>query len=105
MKEPAVDLTITLRNLTKAQAITFVNFAKELELCGKMGRSRYIAFFADGDGDFRPQLEHNLAISEEELSHYAPYCSKMLREGACKSGYDYDDVARVLEKEQQETME
>ena len=30
---------------------------KHMELCGNIGHSSVVAFYADGDGDFRPKFE------------------------------------------------
>ena len=44
-----MDLTINFNNITEAQAITLVKAAKIMEWCGKVGTSRNVTFFADGD--------------------------------------------------------
>lgn len=35
----------------------FLSMLKEMEDNGKAGRSRLIAFFSDGDGNFRPKFQ------------------------------------------------
>ena len=35
----------------------FCSMLKHMELCGKIGHSSVVAFYADGDGDFRPKFE------------------------------------------------
>lgn len=35
----------------------FVNFLKRMEIDGAIGHSETLAFYADGDGDFRPEFE------------------------------------------------
>lgn len=35
----------------------FCSMLKHMELCGNIGHSSVVAFYADGDGDFRPKFE------------------------------------------------
>lgn len=42
----------------------FVAFLKRLELDGSLGTSEFVAFYADGDGDFRPRF-HIYGAGEE----------------------------------------
>ena len=35
----------------------FCSMLKYMELCGNIGHSSVVAFYADGDGDFRPKFE------------------------------------------------
>lgn len=37
----------------------FCSFIKYLEFCGNIGHSASVSFYADGDGDFRPQFDIN----------------------------------------------
>lgn len=53
----AVKLNLTFDNITKAQAIALIKMAKLMQYCGRIGTSRNVTFFADGDGDFRPDVD------------------------------------------------
>lgn len=44
----------------------FASFLKLMELNGQIGHSELIAFYADGDGDFRPKFDFNINIEKEE---------------------------------------
>ena len=35
----------------------FCSMLKHMELCGNIGHSSVVAFYEDGDGDFRPKFE------------------------------------------------
>lgn len=39
----------------------FYSFLKKMQYNGEIGHSGIIAFMADGDGDFRPKFETNIA--------------------------------------------
>lgn len=99
-----LDLTITLKNITSAQAITFINFMKEMEYNGKIGHSASIAFFADGDGNFRPTIEHNFNMPDEKIQSYKDYCYGTITtaRGNKISSYDFDGVAWKLDQEGQQ---
>lgn len=44
----------------------FLTFLKHLEFLGEMGMSRTIAFYSDGDGDFRPKFEFEYPYEEQK---------------------------------------
>ena len=52
-------LTITMENLTEAQEIALNDLFATWQQLGSWGSSRWTAFFADGDGDFRPKIKIN----------------------------------------------
>lgn len=60
-------LLLQLDNLTDAQVIAFVKMINWIEACGKVGTSRWISFFADGDGDCRIRSSYNI-YGNKELS-------------------------------------
>ena len=35
----------------------FCSMLKQMESCGSLGHSSIVAFYADGDGDFRPKFK------------------------------------------------
>lgn len=61
-KEVTFNVKCTMR---KCWADEFISFLKHMESLGKAGCSRVVAFYADGDGDFRPKFEHDLANYRE----------------------------------------
>ena len=52
-------ITIEIDNLTEAQEIALNDLFATWQGLGGIGSSRWTAFFADGDGDFRPKIKIN----------------------------------------------
>jgi hypothetical protein len=52
-------LTVVIENVTEAQEIALNDLFATWQSLGSMGSSRWTAFFADGDGDFRPKITVN----------------------------------------------
>ena len=52
-------ITVEFDNLTEAQAITLETMFALWARLGRMGSSRWTAFMADGDGNFRPSVKVN----------------------------------------------
>jgi len=55
-KHENVEFTIKCE-MKKRWAKQFLSMLKYMQQLGSMGSSREITFYADGDGDFRPQFE------------------------------------------------
>ena len=49
-------LTIEIDNLTEPQALAIEDMLATWSSLGSRGSSRWTAFYADGDGDFRPKI-------------------------------------------------
>jgi hypothetical protein len=58
-------LNITIDNVTEAQEIALNDLFATWQQLGSWGSSRWTAFFADGDGDFRPKI----TINGEKAKH------------------------------------
>jgi hypothetical protein len=52
-----LDMTVTFRNVTRAQAIALEAMFNFWQSLGRAGSSRMVSFFADGDGNFRPTVD------------------------------------------------
>lgn len=52
-------LTVVIENVTEAQEIALNDLFATWQQLGSWGSSRWTAFFADGDGDFRPKITIN----------------------------------------------
>jgi hypothetical protein len=52
-------VTIEIANLTEAQAVAIEDMLATWAMLGSQGSSRWTAFFADGDGNFRPKVTVN----------------------------------------------
>lgn len=54
------DRTFTIEVTMKERWIDdFCSMLKWMEYCGNIGHSSKVAFYADGDGDFRPKFKIN----------------------------------------------
>ena len=52
-------LTVVIENVTESQEIALNDLFATWQMLGNLGGSRWTAFFADGDGDFRPKITVN----------------------------------------------
>jgi hypothetical protein len=52
-------LTVVIGNVTEAQEIALNDLFATWQMLGGLGSSRWTAFYADGDGDFRPKITVN----------------------------------------------
>lgn len=52
-------LTVVIENVTEAQEIALNDLFATWQSLGGLGASRWTAFYADGDGDFRPKITVN----------------------------------------------
>lgn len=92
--EGKLDMTIKLR-VTEAQAMTLQAMFEYMSELGGVGASRYVAFFADGDGNFQPKAEFLYSKPvrpvDEDVKKIAVVED---RHGHRK--YDFDNVAWYL---------
>lgn len=44
----------------------FFGLLREMERLGHVGSSRHLCFYADGDGDFRPDFQTDVAVEPAE---------------------------------------
>jgi hypothetical protein len=65
-------INVKIENITEAQAIALEDMFRTWVSLGKIGSSRWTSFYADGDGNFRPNIkvdgkdaEYSSLISEE----------------------------------------
>ena len=92
-------LTVVIENVTEAQEIALNDLFATWQQLGNWGSSRWTAFFADGDGDFRPKITIN--------GEKAKFTDLMPREEMWKEGphgeyrIDFDWIGwRLQEKEE-----
>ena len=57
MSDERYSMTIELKGVTRAQAIALHAMFRLWRQLGMEGSSRYVGFFVDGDGNFRPDIE------------------------------------------------
>lgn len=93
-------LEIFIHNLTQAQAIAIEDMLAIWQQGGSLGCSRWTAFFADGDGNFRPTCVVNGHVARHQR-HVAP--EKFWTNGELWRGdykIDFDAIAWALRKEE-----
>ena len=89
-------LKITLERISLPQAIALKKILEFMDYLGNIGSSRWVAFYADGDGDFRPDLkEFNYPLP-------IPETKKDVKEmTGTFYGIDFDSIAWELEKKKE----
>lgn len=90
-------MQITLENLTIPQAAAMRSMFECMRRLGSMGSSRFVAFYADGDGDFRPKPTYKFTNRRKDIEEWSV--------GECEwSGardefcVDFDSIAWKREK-------
>lgn len=81
--------------MNKAWANEFLSFLKTIESFGKLGCSRTVALYADGDGDFRPKFNTDFEFKNREPINVADAFKKGAKEGtltenAYRTDYIFD---------------
>ena len=64
MSKP-VELNIKV-TLNERWVDDFCSMLKWMESCGNLGHSSVVAFYSDGDGDFRPKFEFDREFNNKE---------------------------------------
>lgn len=49
----------------------FLGMLKRMQRCGYLGMSRSVSFYADGDGDYRPEFEWDTEIEPVDRDYDA----------------------------------
>ena len=52
-------MIVEIENLTKAQELALESMFASFKNLGGIGASRWVSFFADGDGNFHPKIKVN----------------------------------------------
>lgn len=99
MKNEKIKFTVSME-LTKPQAMAMQAFFEKWNSCAIMGQSRRIAFYVDGDGNFKPNCQIQCDEIQDEMTDE-------IRELACCGAkvtdtivYDFDKVAWFLDKKE-----
>ena len=64
----------------------FLGMLEKMEYLGKVGASRRIAFYSDGDGDYRPKFEWDKNTLPEPFREK----DEDLKKGPADEGYFFD---------------
>lgn len=73
MKTDIVEFTVKC-TMRKDWAVMFISMLKRMQYLGAIGSSRYIAFYADGDGTFRPKFDFDVDVPDDakHANFYTP---------------------------------
>ena len=67
----------------------FCSMLKHMELCGNIGHSSVVAFYADGDGNFRPKIITSVEGGFTDIDRHLPSILYLMREsGLCNIRLD-----------------
>ena len=100
-------LNIEIKNLTKSQKIAIEQMLHLWVVFGKQGTSRWVNFFADGDGNFHPKIKINGEDTKEQKAYFKPdilsyfnsnksMFGREINEKCYMYNIDFDDVAWQL---------
>ena len=65
-KMKGIDKTFTIKCTMKDRWVPhFLAMLKYMAYLGRIGSSRMVSFYADGDGDFRPKFEWDESLSTD----------------------------------------
>jgi len=93
-------ITVEIDNLTEPQSLAIQDMLRLwMELAG-VGASRFTAFFADGDGDFRPQIVVDGKPPERCLAGHTDDKHRW-RDGGDVYYIDFDEIAWWLRSERE----
>lgn len=61
------DITFSITVTMKERWVDdFCSMLKWMESCGDRGHSSFVGFYADGDGDFRPEFDIGVPFKQKE---------------------------------------
>lgn len=85
MKYETKEFTIKCR-MSERWIPCFLGMLKSMQVLGNLGSSRWVRFYADGDGDYRPKFEwdESLAVPANPLK------MEESRQSPRSDGYDFD---------------
>lgn len=85
-------LTITLEHITIPQAIALKKMFEFMQNLGNLGGSQWVAFYSDGDGNFRPKVnvDYPVPLPESKATIHK-------LDGTDIFGIDFDGIAWELD--------
>jgi hypothetical protein len=81
-------INIEISNITKAQAIALEDMFRTWVVLGKIGSSKWTSFYADGDGNFRPNIKVDGKYAEYSSLINEEMRNKMWEKGEYRIDYD-----------------
>jgi len=71
IRDARTDMTVTIQNLTLPQAAALKAMFDRMEQLGGLGGSRWVQFFADGDGNFHPHPTYQFSSHGELVKEWS----------------------------------
>ncbi len=71
IRDERIDMTIELSGLTVAQAIAMKDMFDMMRKLGSLGSSRFVGYYSDGDGNFRPKPKYTFSAYSNEIEEWA----------------------------------
>lgn len=65
-------ISTTFNNLSLEDVIALINFFKAFEKNGTLNHSSYLAYFADGQNKFKPQVMFHSNLPQDLITKYTP---------------------------------
>ena len=90
MKRPRGKLKIELDYVSLPQAIAFKKMLEFMNYLGKIGASRWVGYYSDGDGDFQPKI---LQFDYEPCELPESKIEVKKRDKSVFYGIDFDSIA------------
>lgn len=76
-----IEMTVKIQ-VTESQALALQAFFKHWNRLASWGSSRFVAFYVDGDGDFKPKCEFEFSEPIRELTEDLEQIACIAREDA-----------------------
>ncbi len=92
-----IEMTIKLQ-VTEPQALTLQAMFEYMNQLSGMGGSRYVAFFADGDGDFHPKPDITFNRPVKPLTNEMRKAAVVDDDHGHRK-YDYDPIGWMLHED------
>ena len=96
MEKEKIEATFTFKNIDKAQLIALESLFSTMQSLGNVGSSRWVCFYSDGDGNFRPEI----LLNGEKVKHTTLIPAEKFWKGR-EYRIDYDWLYDSLRKEEE----
>lgn len=97
VQDDRIEMTIKMK-VTEPQALALQAMFEYMEMLGRLGSSRYVAFYADGDGDFRPKPEITFDQPVRPLTDEMRKAA-VVEDKYGDRKYDYDPIGWMLDED------
>ena len=71
LSETRIDMTVTFPAVTVAQAAALRALFEQMRVLGSIGSSRWVCFYSDGDGNFRPRPTYVFSAHADVVNEWS----------------------------------